>query len=205
MDEWTATGESLLNGQNLGADNRRLAPAAAPDVLSRTQDGCLTLWSSGMQRRYGFTCEQALGHTSHQLLKTIFPLPLNEIGAILDRQSNWSGGLINHHSDGRAVLLTGHWFLHRNIDGQEAVVTEVHSDAAGRGLADLVVMLAHQLSEPLTAINNYVTASQRMLDQDSPDRDSLCKAMALIAGQIVRGADGVRLMRELANELRASD
>ena len=91
----------LSNGQDLGTGNGEPMPSASPDLLMRTMEGRLTFWPAGMEQRYGFTSEQALGHVSHQLLKTIYPRALNEIEETLLRQSNWSGGLIHRHADGR--------------------------------------------------------------------------------------------------------
>jgi PAS domain-containing protein len=111
----------LSNGQDLGTGNGEPMPSASPDLLMRTMEGRLTFWPAGMEQRYGFTSEQALGHVSHQLLKTIYPRALNEIEETLLRQSNWSGGLIHRHADGRAVMVVGHWYLHRNDSGYDAV------------------------------------------------------------------------------------
>lgn len=188
----------LSNGQDLGTGNGEPMPSASPDLLMRTMEGRLTFWPAGMEQRYGFTSEQALGHVSHQLLKTIYPRALNEIKETLLRQSNWSGGLIHRHADGRAVMVVGHWYLHRNDSGYDAVISEVHSDAVGQQLGDLIAVLAHELSQPLTAINNYIDGAQRILDRAWPDLDTLRKSMVLAANEIARGAEGVKLMRDLA-------
>jgi signal transduction histidine kinase len=90
------------------------------------------------------------------LLQTIYPQALNEIEETLLRQSNWNGGLIHRHADGRAVMVVGHWYLHRNAEGYDAVVSEVHSDAVGQQLGDLIAVLAHELSQPLAAITSYI-------------------------------------------------
>jgi two-component system sensor kinase FixL len=195
---------SRLSGRSVGISKGKATPSASPDMLIRTMEGRLTFWSPGMEQRYGFTNEQALGQTSHQLLKTIFPKALNEIEDTLQSQSNWSGGLIHRHSDGRSIMVVGHWYLQRAVDGRDAVVTEVHSRAVGRELADLIAMLAHELSEPLTAISNYINAAQRIADGAWPNREGLRNAMAQAANQIARGAAGINLMRDLANELRST-
>jgi phosphoglycerate-specific signal transduction histidine kinase len=63
-------------------------------------------------------------------------------------------------------------------------------------------VLAHELSQPLTAINNYIDGAQRILDRAWPDLDTLRKSMVLAANEIARGAEGVKLMRDLAYEAR---
>ena len=109
MDDRADARGSPLNSQ--GSDNGERKSAASPDVLIRTMEGRLMLWPAGMEQRYGFTSEQALGHLSHQLLKTTFPQALNEIEEILLRRRNWSGGLIStscrwQGSHGRWALVS---------------------------------------------------------------------------------------------------
>jgi signal transduction histidine kinase len=202
MDDRADVRGSPLNSQDHGTGNGEQKPPAAPDLLMRTMEGRLTFWPAGMEQRYGFTSEQALGHVSHQLLKTIYPQALNEIEEILLRQSNWTGGLIHRHADGRAVMVVGHWYLHRNAEGYDAVISEVHSDAVGQQLGDLIAVLAHELSQPLAAITGYIDGAQRILERAWPDLDTLRKSMVLAADQIARGAEGVKLMRHLADGAR---
>ena len=200
MEDRADTRGSLLNSQDPGTGEQM--PTASPDLLIRTMDGRITFWPAGMEQRYGFTSEQALGHVTHQLLKTIYPQALNEIDETLLRQSNWTGGLIHRHADGRAVIVVGHWYLHRNTAGYDPVISEVHSDAVGRQLGDLIAVLAHELSQPLAAITGYIDGALRILARAWPDLDSLHKSMALAADQIARGAESVKLMRDLAYGVR---
>jgi hypothetical protein len=165
-----------------------------------------------MQRRYGFTSEQAEGHTSHQLLRSIFPRALPAIETALRERNSWTGGVIHRHADGRAVMAANHWYVYRDIDRQVCLVTEVHSDIApecsgefhqrAELFADVLAALARELSEPLTAINNYVAGVQCILQQGWPDRTSVRDAMTQASRQIVRGAEGVNLLRHLANDIR---
>jgi signal transduction histidine kinase len=92
--------------------------------------------------------------------------------------------------------------LHRNAGGYDAVVSEVHSDAVGQQLGDLIAVLAHELSQPLAAITSYIDGAQRILERAWPDLDTLRKSMVLAADQIARGAEGVKLMRDLADGAR---
>ena len=39
-------------------------------ILVRSLDGRITFWSPAMERRYGFTSEEAVGKVAHQLLGT---------------------------------------------------------------------------------------------------------------------------------------
>ena len=171
---------------------------ASPDTLIRTMDGRITFWSPDLDQRYGFTSSEALGCISHQLLRTIFPQALPEIEATLACQKTWSGVLIHRHADGRAVMTVNHWYVHQDIGNQACLVTEVHSDIAQEGkeyaanIADVLAALAHELSEPLTAISYYVDGAQRILQRGWPDLENVRKALAQVSSEITRGAGGVQ-------------
>jgi two-component system sensor kinase FixL len=202
-------GESA-GGDGVGVSHGEGRLSAPPGRLIRTMEGHITSWSADMQRRYGFTSEEAHGRTSHQLLRTIFPQALQAIEGTLQQRNSWSGGVIHRHADGRAVMAANYWYVYRDIDRDACLVTEVHSDIAPDGggvfhhLADVLAALARELSEPLTAINNYVAGVQLILQHGWPDRQSVREAMAQASGQVVRGAAGVNLLRHLANDMRAT-
>lgn len=97
-------------------------------VLVRDLDDRIVFWNSGAEELYGFTREEALGRTSHELLKTVHSKPYAEIKAeILDR-GRWSGELVHTTRSGRRVTIASHCVLHRNERGRPAVVLEVNND-----------------------------------------------------------------------------
>ena len=166
-------------------------------------DGHVTVWPLGMERRYGFTAEHAVGRISHQLLRTIFPLPLADIEATLLREKTWHGGLVHRHADGRAVLVVSHWHLqHHGSEPDETTVTETHAVANNTEVGDLFAIMANELKLPLTAIANYINGARRSLQQDAPEAETAHNAMTLAAAQIERSAAQVKLMRSLAEGLR---
>ena len=193
------------SGESEGVNHGRRGLNAPPGRLIRTMEGHITAWSPDMQRRYGFTSEEAEGCTSHQLLRTIFPQALPAIQATLRERNRWSGGLIHRHADGRAVMTVNHWYVYRDIDREACLVTEVHSDIALEGsgvcpqFADVLAALAHELSAPLAAINDSVDGAQLVLQRGWPDLPRVREAMAQASGQIARGAAAVNLLRDLAN------
>ncbi len=183
-------------------------PSDAPATLIRMMDGRITFWSPAMEKRYGFTREQALGQVAHELLRTTFWHPLHEIEAALVEQNPWTGGLIHRHADGRPLMVATHWHFHPDLDGRGAHVTELHSDivqggtVAGCQLADVLASMAHELSKPLTAISSYVSASQLDLQRGWPDRTRQRVAMARTAAELARTTEVLRLLRALSEVLR---
>ncbi len=160
--------------------------------------GAIIAWPAGMERRYGFTRQQALGQNSHRLLKTMFPLALREIEAALRKRHSWQGALIHRHADGRAIVVMSRWIID---DATGSTVTETHSDTINTQLADLLAILANELSQPLTAIGNYVNGARISLQRDAPDHQRAGNAMVMAAAQIAHGAEQVKLLRNLARDL----
>jgi len=181
----------------------------APAMLVRSRDGRITMWSPSMQQRYGFTADEARGKIAHQLLRTIFWKPLHEVEAVIREQKVWWGGLIHHRSDGRPVITAHHWYLHMDVTGGEPMVTELHSDIVPAGgieanqLADVMMIVAHDLSQPLTAIADYISGSRHLLQPAWPDRPRLLEACSASAAQIDRIKDAMLLFREMTEGLRS--
>jgi hypothetical protein len=173
-------------------------------------NGRITAWSSGMERRYGFTTANAIGQISHELLRTEFPRALQKIEATLDFENTWSGVLIHHRADGRAVLTATQWYV-KHDDNDRSTVAEVHSDLEKDGeercgqLADIIAFLAHELSEPLTAIHDYVGGAQPILQPGWPDVGGLREVFASTSKQIDRCSETVRFLRKLAVAIRGTE
>ncbi len=185
-------------------------PANAPGTLIREMDGQIAFWSPAMEERYGYSAEEAVGQISHQLLRTTSWQALTEIEAALADCNSWDGGLIHHRADGRPVMTATHWHLHRAAGDRGALVTELHAGIAsasaqeGGELADVMTTLAHELSQPLTAIGGYVVGARRSLRKGWPDRARLGQAMDEVIAQIARAGESLRQLRALGEDLRGA-
>ena len=58
-------------------------------------NGPIQFWNTGAERLYGFTSGEAVGRISHVLLKTKFPVALNELITQLQNERYWSGDVIS--------------------------------------------------------------------------------------------------------------
>ena len=177
--------------------------AAPPEALIRTAAGRITFWSPGLARRYGYSSEVACGRMAHELLQTILPRPPRDIEAVLAERSQWDGPLLQRHMDGRLIITSSSWYLHRNADG-ESLVTELHHDLTGLNdavcadVANLLGALSHELSEPLTAITGYLGGMREVLRSPGPDLAGVRAATDAAAKQATRAAEALRLLRHLA-------
>ena len=66
-------GEGDLRGQ------AALLNLAHDAVFVMDMDRVIKFWNRSAEERYGWTADQAVGGVVHDLLKTIFPAPLDEI------------------------------------------------------------------------------------------------------------------------------
>lgn len=62
-------------------------------VFVMDMQGVIKYWNRGAEERYGWTVEQAVGRIVHDLLKTLFPTPAEEIKSEVMRTGRWEGEL----------------------------------------------------------------------------------------------------------------
>lgn len=124
---------SLLSGiyseqQHRGQDRPKKDSifSTSPDAfMVRNLDGTIRYWSDGAKKLYGWEPQEALGTTSHQLLKTVFPVPLEVIEKELRTKGRWRGKLIHLRRDGSKVTVTSRWDLERNPRSQDRSATVI--------------------------------------------------------------------------------
>ena len=68
-------------------------------------DGSIELWNAGAERLYGFASNEAVGHSSHALLQTKFPVQFTELRSKLRSERYWSGELRHICKHGREVTV----------------------------------------------------------------------------------------------------
>jgi PAS domain S-box-containing protein len=90
-------------------------------------DEGIEFWNRGAERLYGFTSEEAIGHSSHALLQTKFPVEFIELITRLRNESHWSGELHHICKDGHEVIVESRLQLLR-----DGTVIEVNRDVTER-------------------------------------------------------------------------
>lgn len=94
----------------------------------RSLDGKIIFWGVGAERLYGYSAAEALGRSAPALLHSKFPIPFEEINAILLRDGEWQGELTRRHKDGREIHIISKWTLSRGEAGEPDVAIEVSTD-----------------------------------------------------------------------------
>jgi PAS domain S-box-containing protein len=73
-------------------------------IMVRDMDGVIQFWSKGCERLYGWTSQEVIGRKVEDVLGTEYPMPRQEIEAILIKAGSWSGDFVQRRRDG--YLLT---------------------------------------------------------------------------------------------------
>jgi PAS domain S-box-containing protein len=130
-------------------------------VMMREVDGTIHFWSEGCRRLYGWTAEQAIGRSSHELLQTVFPLSLAEVDATLLRHGAWNGELRHRTRDGKEVIVSASKTLHDYADGSDHLVVETLTDLTALHRAQVELQKSEAQFSALvdTAADGFVIAS----------------------------------------------
>ena len=88
----TARQRSVL-GTHRGSEGRRRRRLSFDAIIVWRLDGNIESWNRGAEQLYGYSENKALGHVTHELLRTIHPTPWPEIEARLRECGQWEGEL----------------------------------------------------------------------------------------------------------------
>ncbi len=154
-------------------------------LLIRDLHGRITFWNDGARELYQWTETEALGQVGHELLQTIFPVPLKEIEAKVRGNATWDGRLVHRRKDGALLTVKSRWSLQRDESGAPIAFLELNRDntrqkqlemeleqnhaqtAANARLASLGMMaggIAHEINNPLGIIQASASNLAEILD-----------------------------------------
>ena len=96
-------------------------------MLAWRLDGPIEFWNAGAERLYGFAQDEAVGRTSHALLRTKFPIDFADLRSQLRDRRNWMGELRHTCKDGSKVIVESHMQLF-----SDGLVLEANRDITER-------------------------------------------------------------------------
>jgi two-component system, LuxR family, sensor kinase FixL len=187
-------------------------------IFVRDANDVITYWNRGAEESYGWKRNEAVGKNSHDLNQTVFPAPLKDIMAELNRTGRWEGELIQTRRDGTKVVAASRWSLQRDEQGRPAATLETNNDITERKraeealqqaqaelahvtrvttLGELAASIAHEINQPLAAIIADANACMHWLEADRPDLDSVRAALAAIVKDGDRAAEVIARIRAL--------
>lgn len=117
-------------------EQARLLDLTHDTVFVRDLRDVITYWNHAAERLYGWSREEALGKKADNLLRTVYPLPREDVQRLLERDSHWEGELVHTKRDGTEVVVASRWSLQRDDKGAPVATLESNNDITQRKQAE---------------------------------------------------------------------
>ena len=193
---------------------------AVPDaIITIDRNGIIDFFNPAAERMFGYRAEEVVG----QNVKCLMPAPYREqhdgylsrylatgekrilgIGRIVVGRRKDGSTFPMELAVGEASMNGQPVFagLIRDISERQAIERRLHEVQADlihvsrlSAMGDLASALAHELNQPLTAINNYVLSAQRLLHGTAEQRQRAFDVLTKTAEQAMRAGDIIRHLR----------
>jgi PAS domain S-box-containing protein len=127
-------------------------------------EGVIQYWNKGAAELYGFSSDEAVGRSSHELLSTVHAHGLHNLMEELRRNRLWRGELTHRTKAG--AVLTVQSSMQVVVRGDRVLVMESNRDLterkriedllreADRRKDEFLAVLSHELRNPLAPIRN---------------------------------------------------
>ena len=97
-------------------------------IIVLSLKGVIEFWNEGAERLYGWEKAEAIGRNASRLLKTQFPVPVEEVWLWVRREREWSGELAHMTRDGRKVFVSSRWTPRYDSAGTLIGTFEINRD-----------------------------------------------------------------------------
>lgn len=101
-------------------------------ILVRSAADQISYWNQGAERLYGWTSAEVVGRSTHEVLRTEFPVPVEEIKCT----DKWEGELRQVKRDGVQIAVESRWTTLRDNEGKPAGWLEINTDITARKRAE---------------------------------------------------------------------
>jgi PAS domain S-box-containing protein len=140
----SAWNSSRAWSQQEAIEYANLLDLANDAILVIDLKGVIEFWNKGAERLYGYASAEALGHNAHILLKTKFPVPVEEIIGWLRRSREWSGELTHTCKGGSEVVVSSRWSPRYDDKGELVGSFEINRDITEQRAAREALLAAEQ-------------------------------------------------------------
>lgn len=175
------------------AEQLALLDLAHDGIMVLDRESRISFWNRGAEVLYGYSKAQATGKVSHELLRTVFPMPWTEIHELLMRNGFWEGELIHTSAQGQPLTVESRWGFQRGETEDQARMLEITKDITLRKQAEHALQRQSDELRQLTAsLQNAREEERRRVARDLHDQ----------IGQILTAIkfDGVWIGRRLQPE-----
>jgi len=105
--------------------------AASDAIWVAGVDERITYWNRSAERIYGWKQSEAIGKSPHDLLRTQFPVPFEEI-AKMRAEGGWQGELVHTKRDGTKITVGSRWTTLEDHNGKPSGWLEINTDISER-------------------------------------------------------------------------
>jgi len=179
------------------------AMARQADLLNQAQEpilvwelgGGIIYWNRAAEELYGYSREEAIGRRSHELLKTVQPLPSKEFEASVEENGNWQGELKHTTKDGRVIIVESRHKVVRDDD--RLLVLESNRDVTARKRVE------RQLSEMNLTLEKRVDERTKQLHLANKELEAFAYSVSHDLRAPLRSIDGFGqiLLREYTGKV----
>ena len=132
-------------------------------IFARRLDGRVIYWNRGAEQLYGYSQDEAIGSSSHDLLATEFPKGWDHFGASLLAAGEWSGELKQKTKHGRRIDVESRFKLIDDRAGSY-VILECNRDVTHRKQTARRLVTEHQVTLALAESENPELAWGKTLE-----------------------------------------
>jgi PAS domain S-box-containing protein len=176
-------------------------------VIGTTIGGIVVTWNDGARRLLGYHARETIGFPRSMLT---FPEASGDLHALYEEASAGAPAVSRDvawlHRDGSILRLPVFCFAVRDTLGHPCGLLEVLHDDGLSHRTDLIALrqtmehLAHEMSEPLTAIAVYLQAGKHLFDQGLlSDLVKVKEATSRAHAELARAVDVLRRLRASAS------
>jgi PAS domain S-box-containing protein len=181
-------------------------------IVLNPEDGRVRYWNDGAEAMYGYTADEAVGHVSANLLKTLGPAAMGQMIANGAGSDRWEGRVTQTTKAGAHLVVDARWAVLRDVSGPVGRVLEinrdvtalVHAEKALQHVNDSLELrvrertaelesfsysVSHDLRTPLRALNGFVDVLVEempgQLNADSQDALAEIRSNAIRMGHLI--------------------
>jgi PAS domain S-box-containing protein len=114
-------------------------------IIVRHRKGKILFWSSGAENTYGFTKEETLGKNINTLLRTEFPVPIEEIMEAIGGEGRWEGEIVHTCKKGNKIVVLSRWATRPGKTGKLSEIMEVNRDITKRKETEMALQESERL------------------------------------------------------------
>jgi two-component system, NtrC family, sensor kinase len=190
--------EELRQSEAHHRERAELLELATEAIIVRDLEGAIRFWNSGAESLYGWSSDEVVGRNIHEVLRTSFPVSLEEMETSIRARRSWHGNLVQRARDGREIIVATRKVVNREGDAileiQRDITSQMQAEEALRQAEKLAAMgrvagiIAHEINNPLEAITNafYLLRNHPSLDEEARYYASLAEQELQRASHITR-------------------